>query len=216
MSLSVIEQGTPEWHALRCGKVTASRVADVMRSGRGGKPSASRSRYMGELVTERLTGNPTQTFKSADMQWGTETEDEARSAYSFVHSAEITPVAFVDHPRIGMSGASPDGLISHFGLIEIKCPASHTHIETILGSPIDQDYITQMQWQMACTGRLVCDFVSYDPRMPEEMRLHVVRVLRDEVAITKMEKEVVKFIQELNLKIDELQRIYSMDREALA
>lgn len=214
MSLSVIDQGTPEWHALRCGKVTASRVADVMRSGRGGKPSASRSRYMGELVTERLTGNPTQTFKSADMQWGTETEDEARSAYSFIHSVAITPVAFVDHPSIRMSGASPDGLIFDDGLVEIKCPASHTHIETLLGAPIAPDYITQMQWQMACTGRQWCDFVSYDPRMPDEMRLHVARVNWDDKAIKEMEAEVIGFINDLDQTLSQLRTQFNIVRGA--
>lgn len=201
----MIEQGTPEWHALRCGKVTASRVADVMRSGRGGKPSASRARYMGELVTERLTGNPTQTFKSADMQWGAETEDEARAAYSFIYSAPVQPVAFVDHPTVEMAGASPDGLVSDYGLVEIKCPASHTHIETLLGAPIAPDYITQMQWQMACTARRWCDYVSYDPRMPDEMRLHVVRVARDDDAIAHMITEVVGFNREVAATIEKLQ-----------
>lgn len=193
----MIEQGTPEWHALRVGKVTASRVADIMRKTRSGI-SASRQRYLGELVAERMTGVPTATYKSADMDWGSETEEQARRAYAIYTNAELVGVAFVDHPAIEMCGASPDRLVGDDGLIEVKCPATHTHIATLLGAPIDPDYATQMLWQMACTGRRWCDYVSFDPRMPPDMQLHVARFERDDVRIAALEAEVRNFLAELD------------------
>jgi len=205
----MIEQGTPEWHAMRCGKVTASRVADVMRSGRGGAPSASRARYMGELVAERLTGTPYESFKSAEMQRGNDVEAEAVSAYAFICGAQCDRIAFVDHPSIEMSGASPDALIGNDGLAEFKCPASHTHIQTLLSDKIDGDYVRQMQWQMACTGRQWCDFVSYDPRLPTEMALYVRRLQRDDAAIAAMEIAVSQFLFETSMMVDDLKAKYA-------
>jgi putative phage-type endonuclease len=205
----MIEQGTPEWHAMRCGKVTASRVADVMRSGRGGAPSASRARYMGELVAERLTGVPYESFKSAEMQRGNEIEAEAVSAYAFICGAQCDRIAFVDHPSIEMAGASPDALIGDDGLAEFKCPASHTHIQTLLSDKIDGDYVRQMQWQMACTGRQWCDFVSYDPRLPTEMALYVRRLQRDDAAIAAMEMAVSQFLFETSMMVDDLKAKYA-------
>jgi putative phage-type endonuclease len=204
----MIEQRTDEWHALRCGKITASRIADIMRSGRGGKPSASRARYMGELITERLTGQPTPSFKSNDMQWGNDTEAEAADAYAFLHGHELETVAFVQHPLISTSGASPDRLVGSDGLVEIKCPASHTHIETLLGAEVANNYILQMQWQMDCTGRKWCDFVSYDPRMPVHMRMYVDRYMRDDTLIAEIRKAVTVFEAELSETIGRLAARY--------
>ncbi len=208
----MIEQGTPEWHALRVGKATASRVADIIRKTKSGV-SASRARYMGELVAERLTGRPTESFKSADMDWGHATEAEAREVYAFERDATLEAVAFVDHPTIPMAGASPDRLVSTDGLLEIKCPATHTHLATLLGASIESDYLTQMQWQMACTGRQWCDFVSYDPRLPGEMALFVKRVQRDEAVIRELEAEVSKFLNEVSTTVSKLLEKYGR-REA--
>lgn len=209
--MSEIEQGTPEWHALRVGKVTASRVADIIRTTKSGI-SASRQRYLGELVAERLTGQPTQTFKSADMEWGTATEEQARESYAFLSMAgDLHGVAFVDHQRIAMSGASPDRLVGESGLLEVKSPATHTHIATLLGAPITPDYITQMQWQMACTGRLWCDWVSFDPRLPEDMRLFVKRVGRDDKRITELEAEVTAFLAEVSDTVARLEKLYRQE-----
>lgn len=211
--MNEIEQGTDAWHAIRCGKVTASRVADIMRTTKSGI-SATRQRYLGELVAERLTGQPTQSFKSADMEWGTVTEEQARESYAFLSMAgDLHGVAFVDHPRIAMSGASPDRLVGESGLLEVKCPATHTHIATLLGTPITPDYITQMQWQMACTGRTWCDFVSFDPRMPEDMRLFVSRVQRDDKLIATLEAEVTSFLAEVS---DTVRRLEVMFRQSEA
>ena len=174
----MIEQGTPEWHAQRLGKVTASRISDVVARTKSGW-GASRANYMAQLIAERLTGQVADSYTNNAMQWGSEKESEAADAYAFYRNADPVAVGFVKHPVIAMSGASPDRLIMDDGLIEVKCPNTATHIETLLGAAIPTKYVLQMQWQMDCTDRAWCDFVSYDPRMPEHMRLHVVRVARD-------------------------------------
>lgn len=203
---SEIIQGSPEWHAIRCGKVTASRVADIMRRTKSGI-SASRQKYMGQLAAERLTGTVAPSFKSSSMEWGTATEEEARNAYAFYRDANLTGVAFVDHPVITMSGASPDRLVGEDGLLEIKCPDTHTHIETLLNRSIEPDYLTQMQWQMDCTGRKWCDFVSYDPRMPENLRMFVKRVPLDAGRVAELRIEVRRFISELDRLVEDLRAL---------
>ena len=202
-----LEQGSQEWLLARCGKVTASRVADIMAKTKSGY-SASRGNYMAELVCERLTGVPTDTFKSAAMEWGTAQEPHARAAYEAVGGVLVEEVGFVPHPSIPDAGASPDGLVKDNGLIEIKCPYTATHIDTLLSGKVPDRYNTQMQWQMACTGRVWCDYVSYDPRMPENMRLFLTRVFRDQSAILAMETEVLTFIHELTDKVAALKLHY--------
>ena len=202
-----IVQGTDEWKRLRLGKVTASRVADVIAKTKSGF-SASRSKYAAQLIRERLTGVPVESYTNVAMQWGTETEPEARSAYEFNRAETVVEVPFVPHPTIGDSGASPDGLVGDDGLIEIKCPETDTHIETLIGAAVPGKYVTQMQWQMACTGRKWVDFVSYDPRMPESMRFFCQRVHRDDAIIEELEKEIVTFLNEVRGKVAELRRRY--------
>lgn len=199
----MIEQGTPEWHALRCGKVTASKIAALTARTKTGI-SAMRATYMGQLIAERLTGVVAESYTSGPMQWGTDTEEEARDAYAFYHGATLHPVSFVDHPTIPMSGASPDRYVGDDGLIEVKCPNTATHIETLLGKSIPGQYVKQMHWQMACTGRAWCDFVSFDPRMPEHLKLFVRRLPRDPAVIAELEAEVRQFIRELDAKVAEL------------
>ena len=207
MTTANLEQGSQEWLLARCGKVTASRVADIMAKTKSGY-SASRGNYMAELVCERLTGVPTDTFKSAAMEWGTAQEPHARAAYEAVGGVLVEEVGFVPHPSIPDAGASPDGLVKDNGLIEIKCPYTATHIDTLLSGKVPDRYNTQMQWQMACTGRVWCDYVSYDPRMPENMRLFLTRVFRDQSAILAMETEVLTFIHELTDKVAALKQHY--------
>jgi putative phage-type endonuclease len=201
----MIEQGA--WKQERLGKVTASRIADMMARTKTGY-GASRTNYQAELLVERLTGIPTEGFTSAAMQWGTETEPLARAAYEFLRDAEVQLVGFVPHPTIAMSGASPDGMIGEDGLVEIKCPNSATHLDTLLGGSIPSKYVSQMQWQMACTGREWCDWVSFDPRMPAHMQLFVRRLPRDFDMIAAIEKEVVAFLRELDDKIAALNKLY--------
>ena len=199
-------QGSPEWHQARLGKVTASRISDVaakIKTGWG----ASRAKYMGELIAESLTHEPTPSFVNAAMQHGTDTEPQAAAAYSFYTDAELELVGFVDHPKIDQAGCSPDRLIGKDGLVEIKCPQTSTHIDTLLGSSIPKKYIDQMQWQMACTKRKWCDFVSFDPRMPPETQLFIQRVERDKERIKDLEEMVVDFLAEMNEKIDRLTKL---------
>lgn len=202
-----MEQRTDEWHAARLGKVTASRVADVMARTKSGY-GASRTNYMAELVCERLTGARGEFYQNAAMVWGTEQEPAARAAYEAITGALVVETGFVPHPTIAMSGASPDGLVGDEGLVEIKCPNTATHIDTLMSQTIPAKYITQMQWQMACTGRKWCDFVSYDPRLPENMRLFIKCVERDDAQINMMESEVHLFLAELNEKIEILTEQY--------
>lgn len=211
--MAEIIQGSPAWFAARLGKVTASRVADIIATTKSGY-SASRANYLAELVAERLTGSSAERFSNAAMQWGTDKEPEARAAYVFTYEVDVDEIGFVDHPKIGMTGASPDGLIGDVGLIEIKCPNTATHIETLIGQKVPAKYVTQMHWQMACTGRAWCDFASFDPRLPAEMRLFVQRVHRDDGMIADLEREVAAFLGELDAKVAQLQALYARDRAA--
>lgn len=205
--MTTIIQGTPEWHAVRCGKVTASRIADLTAKIKSG-PSASRTTYMGELICERLTGIVTEGFKSGPMQWGADNEPQARLNYAFDHNVEIEEVGFVDHPTIKMAGASPDGLIGADGLAEFKCPNTATHLETLRTRNVPGAYIKQMYWQMACTGRQWNDFTSYDPRLPEQMQMITIRLERDAEVIRQLEAEVSSFIAELDATVADLRARY--------
>jgi len=206
----MMEQRSPEWFAARLGKVTASRVADLMATTKTGY-SASRANYMAELICERLTGEQAERYGNAAMQWGTETEPQARAAYSFLHDVDVTECGFVLHPTIADFGASPDGLVGECGLVEIKCPNTATHIDTLLSEAVPSKYVTQMQVQMACTGRAWCDFVSFDPRLPADLQLWVKRVQRDETAIQIIEAETVKFLGELAAKVESLRSRYMQE-----
>jgi putative phage-type endonuclease len=192
----MIEQGSNDWHLLRLGKVTASRVADVLSKGRSGE-SASRKNYRTELVVQRLTGQPGESFTNAAMEWGTATEPMARVAYEVEKQQFVEQVAFVDHPSIEWFGCSPDGIVGD-GLIEIKCPNSSTHIEYLTDDKPPAKYVPQMQCQMAVTGAKWCDFISFDPRLPEDLQLFVVRLERDDEYIEAMEAEVKKFLSEVD------------------
>ena len=189
-------QRTPEWHAARLGKLTASRIADATARTRTGW-GASRANYMAELLIERLTGQPAPQYTNAAMEWGTQYESEALTVYEFERNETVEPVGFIEHPTIADAGASPDGLIGSEGIIEVKCPNSATHIDTLLGANIDEKYIKQMQWQMACTGRQFCDWVSYDPRMPINLRIVIRRIVCDLKMIAKLETDAVAFLREL-------------------
>lgn len=209
----MIEQGTQEWLQERCGKVTASRIADLMARTKTGW-GATRANYMAQLVAERLTGTVAPSFTNAAMIHGTETEPEARRAYEFFVDRDVQQIGFVPHPSIEMAGASPDGLVADDGLLELKCPNTATHIETLLSGTVPDKYLKQMQFQMACTGRQWCDFASYDNRMPERMRLFVRRVDRDAEAIAEIEREVSAFIGELDGKVEALRNQYEPQKEA--
>lgn len=208
-----LEQGSEGWKRARMGKVTASRIHEVMAKTKVGY-SAMRANYAADIIAERLTGVPSEKFTNAAMEWGTEHEAEARALYIFMTGAKVSEVGLVMHPTIDASCASPDGLVGDAGLIEIKCPNTATHIETLLGSPIDGKYLKQMQWQMRCTDRHWCDFVSFDPRMPGEMQLHVQRITRNDAEICEMEGETVKFLAEIDAKLAALKSKYQTEQAA--
>lgn len=190
-------QGTQEWKAARAGKVTASRINDVMATIKTGEAAARRD-YRAQLVAEILTGQPQDdTFVNAAMQWGTDTEPLARAAYEIAQGVMVDQVGLVIHPTIERGAASPDGLVGSNGLVEIKCPKTATHLQTLIEKEIPRSYENQMLWQMACTDAQWCDFVSFDPRMPDHLQLFVKRFKRDQERIEKIESEVQKFLAEV-------------------
>ena len=207
------EQGSETWFAYRLGKVSASRMADMTALTKHGH-GASRANYMAELVAERLTGKTAEKYSNGAMQWGTEQEPAARAMYEFMNNLFVTLVGVVLHDTIPNACASPDGLVGEDGLVEIKCPNTATHIATLLGAEIDGKYLKQMQWQMACTGRGWCDFVSYDPRMPPEMQLHIRRVPRREDDITALSLATELFLSEVDKTVAALRDKYALSEAA--
>jgi len=201
-----VMQGTPEWHARRCGKVTASRISDIMARTKTGA-AASRANYMAQLVVEVLTCKPTEGFQSPAMARGTELEPVAREQYSIRTGNLVDQVDFVDHPTIASSGASPDGLVGDDMVVEFKCPTTSVHFNYIESRKVPSDYNLQIQWQLACTQRVKADFVSFDDRVPEELQLLIVPVERDDKLIADIEKEVIKFLEERDAKVKFLKEV---------
>lgn len=200
-------QGTEEWRLARCGSLGASRVADAIAKTKSGW-GASRANLMAELIAERLTGVPAEGYTNAAMQWGTATEPQARAAYEWHTGHTVEEVGLIRHPSIQGTHASPDGLVGTDGLIEVKCPNTATALDTLLGGKVPERYQVQMAWQMRCCGnREWCDFVSFDPRLPERLRLFVKRVHRDDVMIARLEKDVTEFLNELSDKVSALEAI---------
>ena len=202
----MIAQGTDEWFQQRLGKVTASRLSDVIAKTKTGV-STSRQNYLIQLVSERLTGKKTDSFTNKAMEDGVEREPIARKLYESKTNSIVTEVGFFDHPVIKSSGASPDGAVNaeeegkYAGLIEIKCPIETTHTNTLMNKLVPSKYIPQMQWQLACTGAKWVDFVSYNPNFPDTMQIFVVRVDRDNAYIAELEAEVLKFLDEVDQAI---------------
>lgn len=207
MTEAELIQGSPEWRAARCGSLGASQIAEALARTRTGW-GAGRANVAAAMVAERLTGEPQEAYANAAMAWGTEKEPEAREAYAFQIGADVSVVGLVRHPSISRSHASPDGLVGNDGLVEIKCPNTATHIETLTVQRVAGKYATQIQWQLACTGRQWCDFVSYDPRMPTDMSLYVQRITRDDAAIAELERDVREFLAEVDAKVAQLEALY--------
>jgi putative phage-type endonuclease len=205
----VIKQGTDEWRRIRAGKLTASCVADATAKTKSGW-SSSRANLLARLVCERLTGVPAEGYTNAAMEWGTAQEASARDLYAFVKDVTVEEVGFVEHPTIAMAGASPDGLTSDGGLVEIKCPSTAVHLKTLLGGPIDGGHFKQMMFQMACTNAWYCDYVSYDPRLPPELQLHIQRVERSEAEIAALEHGARAFLAEVEATVAELRAKFKL------
>ena len=216
MNIVPVIQRSPEWHAARAGSLGASQIADALAKTKSGY-STSRQNLIAELVAERLTGTPTARYNNTAMAWGVDNEEQARLAYAFEHDMMIEEVGLIRHPTIKGTHASPDGLVTdtsinpqhglepRLGLVEIKCPfVTAQHLWTLRTGEIKSEYYVQMQWQMACTGRAWCDYVSWDPRLPSELRLYVKRVPRDDDTIETLEVEVKAFLSDLEDLLAEL------------
>lgn len=199
-----MEQRSEEWFQARLGKVTASRVADVLAKIKSGE-SASRRNYKIQLVSERLTGEKQETYINQAMQDGIDREFYARERYVQQHG-EVEEVGFIQHPTLE-AGASPDGLVGDDGLIEIKCPLGTTHTETLMTQEVPSKYMPQIQFQLLVTGRKWCDFVSFNPMFPEHLQLFVRRVFADKEYQAELEVEVSKFLDEVNDVINKLKEI---------
>jgi putative phage-type endonuclease len=201
--MNEIIQRSPEWFTARLGKVTASKVADVMAKTKTGY-AASRETYATQLVLERITKTKAEGFTSQAMQWGIDQEPFALAAYQIYCGWDTQTVGFVPHPTIEMAGASPDALVDDDGLVEIKCPESKGMIETLLSQKVPSKYFAQIQFQLACTGRKWADYCVFDPRMPEKAQLFVARIFRDDRYIAEIEAEIVKFLAEVNSQVKQL------------
>jgi putative phage-type endonuclease len=191
-------QHSAEWLTLRRASVTASRVYDVVHKLKNGKYSKERQNYLYEKLTEVLTGRAAEHYVSPAMDFGSEHEGMAREVYQMETGLEVEKVGYFKHPVIPRSGASPDAVVGDDGLVELKVPNTETHFEYLFGKEVPEQYVAQMMWQMACTGRAWCDFCSFDPRLPSDCWLFIKRIPRDEARIAEMEAEVIKFIAELN------------------
>ena len=201
-----MEQLSPEWFAARLGKVTASRVADILATIKSGE-SASRRNYKVQIVTERLTQIKTETYMNQAMQDGIDREPTAREIYEHLKDVKVIETGFVNHHTIEMAGASPDGLVGDDGIIEIKCPIETTHTTNLLEKKLPSKYKPQVQFQLACTQRKWCDFISYNPNFEPRLQLSVVRVERDDEYIEHIEFEILKFLAEVELLINDLKEI---------
>lgn len=188
------------WIRNRVGRITASRMADVCsfltrKSGdkNPGDSSAEREKYKMELIAERITGRAADKYVSPYMEWGTDTEEDARLCYEGLTRVMVEPVNFVLHPLYDFTGASPDALVGADGLLEIKAPQTTTHLRYIIGDVVPDDYLPQIGWELACTGRQWADFLSYDPRVMDEAgRFFCRRVTVDELTWTTWDKTEYK------------------------
>lgn len=195
-SAPTAEQGSPAWLAERVGHCTASRFKDVMDFLKSGKEGAKRAGYRMELVVERLTGSATEHYVNDFMAWGTENEPMAIMAYEAHTGAMVARKGFIHHPTVPMCGGSVDGLVGEDGIIEIKCPATGTHIKTLLGA--ECEHLPQIQGYLWIIGRKWCDFISYDPRLPDGLQLYIQRIARDDDYVSELAGNVFQFLAEVD------------------
>jgi len=200
ITIGLAEQGTDAWKLEKLGHVSAGSVSDILAKGKGGE-SKMRDSYKWRIITERMTGLIQESFSNDSMLWGVETEAEARMTYELIYGVTVDQTGFVKHPTLQWVGASPDGMIGTDGLIEIKCPHTKTHLQTLKSGEAPKVYYSQMQMQMWTMNRQWCDFVSYDPRLPHNIQFFCKRVDRDDEYISNMEIEVLKFLAEVEEEV---------------
>ena len=211
MNPATLVQGSEEWRKYKCGRLGGSSISQMMAKSRDKKTwGTTRETLLTRLVVERMTGCPQDSYVSEAMKRGTETEAQARSMYCLLNNCDVEQAGWIDHPTIKFAGMSPDGLVGQSGLVEFKCPESKKHMGSLLGGSIDREYLMQVQWQMACTGRDWVDFATYDPRWPPEMQLLVTRVPRDDVVIANLELEAVVFLKEVEDTVSQLRAKYQL------
>lgn len=200
-------QGSAEWYAARAGSLGASQIADALATTRNGW-GASRANVRAQLVVERLTGRPADSFCSPAMQRGKDLEPQARAFYSFASGHDVAEVGLVRHPAIAFTHCSPDGFCGDEGMVELKCCGAARHVEILTGSPVEDRYVKQCLWQLACTGRAWVDLAYFNPDFPDAMQLHVQRIERDEAVIAELEKQVAEFLGEVETTLADLQARY--------
>ena len=214
MNIVVFEQRSESWFAARCGSLGASALHEAVARTKTGY-SASRSNRMAVLVIEQLTGQTQDTYQNAAMLAGIEREPMARAMYEFMTNESVVEIGMARHPTIAGTHASPDGLIGSDGVLEIKAPQPAQHLSTLMGEPIQNKYVLQVQWEMACTGRKWCDFVSFNPDFPPAMQLFIKRIDRDDIFIAALEKEVAEFLSELRDTVHRLRQKYEPETAEL-
>lgn len=207
MSEENLIQGSDEWVQARCGSIGASSITDVLSKGKNGAESTGYANYKARIACERMTGCVTETFKNAYMERGNADEPDARACYEFATGNDVEQVGLIRHPRLPFAHCSPDGLIGTDGVLELKRKIPALHIDYILKNRVPSEYVKQMTFQLACTGRQYVDFCSYSPELPEEMQLFIIRMERDEEAIKAMEQAVVEFDKAVNQLIADLKAI---------
>jgi putative phage-type endonuclease len=203
-----MEHRSEEWLLARCGSLGGSKIGTALSTlKRSGEPTKEALDFMYELAAERLTGVPAKRVNP--LQWGKDHEDEARAYYAFSTNAAVVRVGLIPHPTIVNAHASPDALIGDDGGLEVKCPTSATHLQTLLAGAVPEDHMAQIYWNLACSGRAWWDFISYDPRFQDQdLQVFIRRVERDKAAIRKIEAQAVKWLAEVDLKLAALRERY--------
>lgn len=197
-------QGSAEWLEVRRGKITASRIADVLAVLKKGGEGADRRNYRIEQIAERLSGRSEDHYVSPEMEWGTEFEPIARSAYEIATESMVDTVGFVLHPTFDFAGSSPDGLVGDDGGLELKCPKTTTHIKWLMDGKVPEEHQAQCLWHMTCCERKWWDFMSFDPRLPDGLKIFIARMERDDERIAAIESEVARFNDEVEATIAQL------------
>ena len=208
MRIACTTQHSTDWFAARTGKIGASNVWKVMDFLKSGKESQQRANYRAEMIAEVLTGLPTEHYVSPAMDHGSEYEKVARAEYQLATGLDVTQTGFLLHPTIDRAGASPDGLCDPDGMIEAKCPNTATHLKWITAGEVPQEHIDQMQFGMVCGEMQWCDFISFDPRLPEKYRLFIRRLQRDDARIAEIEVGIGKFLAEVLETIQALDKAF--------
>lgn len=204
MILHPCAQRSPEWHALRAGKLTGSCAKDILAKGKGSAEAVTRRDLRYRLVAERLSGTPQEdTYINAAMQWGIDHEAEAIDVYQAVRGVLVDPIGFAEHDSL-LAGTSPDGFVNDDGIVSIKCPKTATHISYLRSGLEPAEHAAQNTHELWLTERQWIDFVSYDPRLPDNLKLFVVRVTRTSADLKAYDAAARAFLAEVDTELNAL------------